>query len=113
VAAAAALPAFLATIGRSASLRFPSGNPADRRVSDWESGRPLRRLASPEFLDSPAFSFCIEDGDANAWVLGGGTMQMDHRKFWLHYRSLRLAVEVVATLGTAALFGYLILQTRW
>jgi hypothetical protein len=43
----------------------------------------------------------------------GGTTPMDHRKVWLHYRSLRLAIEVVATLGTAVLFSYLILQTRW
>jgi hypothetical protein len=43
----------------------------------------------------------------------GGITRMNYRKFWLHYRSLRLAVEVIATLGTAALFSYLILQTRW
>ena len=35
-----------------------------------------------------------------------------HQKFWLHYRKVRLAVEVFATLGTAALFGYLILQSQ-
>jgi len=35
------------------------------------------------------------------------------RKFWLHYHSLRFAAEVAATLGTAVLFSYLILQTRW
>jgi hypothetical protein len=42
--------------------------------------------------------------------LGGIVMR---RKIWLHYRAWRFAVEVVATLGTAALFSYLILQTRW
>jgi hypothetical protein len=35
------------------------------------------------------------------------------RQIWLHYRALRFAAEVVATLGTAALFSYLILRTRW
>ncbi len=35
------------------------------------------------------------------------------RQFWLHYRAWRVAAEVVATLGTAALFSYMILQTRW
>jgi hypothetical protein len=34
-------------------------------------------------------------------------------KFWLHYRSLRLAVEIVVVLGTATLCSYLILETRW
>ena len=36
---------------------------------------------------------------------------MLHRKFWLHYHTLRFVVEVVATLGTAALFSYWILRT--
>ena len=35
-----------------------------------------------------------------------------HQKFWLHYRQVRVAVEVFATLGTAALFSYLILQSQ-
>jgi hypothetical protein len=35
-----------------------------------------------------------------------------HQKFWLHYRKVRVAVEVFATLGTAALFSYLILQSQ-
>jgi hypothetical protein len=34
------------------------------------------------------------------------------QKFWLHYRKVRLAVEVFATLGAAALFSYLILQSQ-
>jgi hypothetical protein len=34
------------------------------------------------------------------------------QKFWLHYRSLRLAVEILTVLGVAALCSYLILQTR-
>jgi hypothetical protein len=35
------------------------------------------------------------------------------RKFWLHYRSLRLTLEIVVMLGAATLCSYLILQTRW
>ena len=35
-----------------------------------------------------------------------------HQKFWLHYRKVRVAVEVFATLGAAALFSYLILQSQ-
>jgi hypothetical protein len=35
-----------------------------------------------------------------------------HRKFWLHYRKVRVAVEVFATLGAAALCSYLILQSQ-
>jgi hypothetical protein len=38
---------------------------------------------------------------------------MWQRQFWLHYHSLRIAAEVVATLGTAVLFSYLILQSHW
>jgi hypothetical protein len=34
------------------------------------------------------------------------------QKFWLHYRKVRVAVEVFATLGAAALFSYLILQSQ-
>jgi hypothetical protein len=33
-------------------------------------------------------------------------------KFWLHYRSMRLAIEVCVMLGAAALCGYLILHTQ-
>jgi len=36
---------------------------------------------------------------------------MLHRKVWLHYHALRFIVELVATLGTAALFSYWILGT--
>jgi hypothetical protein len=32
------------------------------------------------------------------------------RKFWLHYRSLRLAFEVCLMLGLAVLCSYLILR---
>jgi hypothetical protein len=34
------------------------------------------------------------------------------RKFWLHYRSLRLAFEVCLMLGVAALCSYFILHTQ-
>jgi hypothetical protein len=37
---------------------------------------------------------------------------MLHRKFWLHYHTLRFVVELVATLGTAVLFSYWILGTQ-
>ena len=33
-------------------------------------------------------------------------------KFWLHYHSLRRAVEVFVVLGAAVLCGYLILRTQ-
>lgn len=33
-----------------------------------------------------------------------------YRKLWLHYRTLRFVVEVVATLVTAVLFSYWILR---
>jgi len=33
-------------------------------------------------------------------------------KFWLHYRFLRLALEVCVALGAAALCAYLILRTQ-
>ena len=36
-----------------------------------------------------------------------------YRKFWLHYRMLRFVLELVATLGTAALFSYWILGAHW
>lgn len=37
---------------------------------------------------------------------------MFQRKFWLHYRSLRLAVEVCLMLGVALLCSYFILHTQ-
>jgi hypothetical protein len=37
---------------------------------------------------------------------------MIHTKFWLHYRKVRVAIEIFATLGTAAFFSYLILQSQ-
>jgi hypothetical protein len=41
------------------------------------------------------------------WEITG----MLQRKFWLHYHTLRFIVELLATLGTAALFSYWILRT--
>jgi hypothetical protein len=32
------------------------------------------------------------------------------RIFWMHYRTLRLAVEIVTTLGAAVLVSYFVLQ---
>lgn len=37
---------------------------------------------------------------------------MDYRKYWMHYRSLRLAFDICLMLGAAALCGYLILHTQ-
>jgi hypothetical protein len=37
---------------------------------------------------------------------------MLHRKFWLHYRSLRVAFEVCLMLGAPALCRYLILRAH-
>jgi hypothetical protein len=34
------------------------------------------------------------------------------RKFWMHYRSLRLALECAVMLGAAALCSYVILRTQ-
>jgi hypothetical protein len=36
---------------------------------------------------------------------------MIRRKIWLHYGACRLAVEIIATFGAAALIGYWIVQT--
>ena len=36
---------------------------------------------------------------------------MIRRKIWLHYRAWRLTIEILATLGAAALMGYWIVQT--
>jgi hypothetical protein len=35
---------------------------------------------------------------------------MIRRKIWLHYRAIRLTLEILATFGTAALIGYWIVQ---
>ena len=35
---------------------------------------------------------------------------MIRRKIWLHYRAIRLAVEIVTTIGSAAVIGYWIVQ---
>jgi len=43
-----------------------------------------------------------------------GLLQEDltiRRRVWLHYRAIRLTIEVVAAFGTAALVGYWIVQT--
>jgi hypothetical protein len=36
---------------------------------------------------------------------------MIRRKAWLHYRAIRLSLEILATLGSAALIGYWIVLT--
>jgi hypothetical protein len=36
---------------------------------------------------------------------------MIRRQIWLHYRAIRLTIEIMATFGTAALMGYWIVQT--
>ena len=36
---------------------------------------------------------------------------MIRKKIWLHYHAIRLIVDILTTLGTAALIGYWILQT--
>jgi hypothetical protein len=41
-----------------------------------------------------------------------GRCRVFSRKFWLHYRSLRLALDICVMLGAAALSAYLILHTR-
>lgn len=33
------------------------------------------------------------------------------KRIWLHYRAIRLAVEIAATFGAAALVGYWIVQS--
>jgi len=33
------------------------------------------------------------------------------KRIWLHYRAIRLGIEIAATLGTAALAGYWIVQS--
>jgi hypothetical protein len=40
-----------------------------------------------------------------------GESFMIRRQIWLHYRGCRLAVEIIATFGAAALIGYWIVQT--
>jgi hypothetical protein len=36
---------------------------------------------------------------------------MIRRKIWLHYRAIRLTVEILAAFGSAVLIGYWIVQT--
>ncbi len=38
---------------------------------------------------------------------------MLYRRYFLHYRLIREAITAVATIGTALLFSYLILQSRF
>jgi hypothetical protein len=38
---------------------------------------------------------------------------MVSRRYFLHYRAIREAVTVMVTVGTAALFSYLILNVRF
>jgi hypothetical protein len=38
---------------------------------------------------------------------------MLYRKYFLHYHLIRETATVIATVGTALLFSYLILQTRF
>jgi hypothetical protein len=33
--------------------------------------------------------------------------------YWVHYRTLRFALEAISTLGVAALCSYLILRLHW
>jgi hypothetical protein len=38
---------------------------------------------------------------------------MLYRKYYLHYRLVRETITAIATIGTALLFSYLILQARF
>ena len=38
-------------------------------------------------------------------------MPVLYRKVWLHYHTVRFAVQVVTTVSAAALFSYVILRT--
>ena len=35
---------------------------------------------------------------------------MIRRKIWLHYRAIRLTIEIITTIGSAAVIGYWIVQ---
>ena len=59
-------------------------------------------------IDS-AKSFFWPVGKACAWDFPE-SLHM-RKKIWLHYHGIRLAVEIAATLGTAALAGYWIVQS--
>jgi len=48
-------------------------------------------------------------GQACAWNFPG-SLQV-RKRIWLHYRAIRVAVEITATFGTAALVGYWIVQS--
>jgi hypothetical protein len=35
---------------------------------------------------------------------------MIRRQIWLHYRGIRLTIEIITTIGSAAVLGYWIVQ---
>ena len=91
---------------------FPSGTRTSpeyrkgKRARGKQSGPQANRLILLHFL------MCAGDGHGGAWYPAEG--QLMYRQFcWLHYRALRLAVEVVTVAGGAALCSYAILQLRW
>ncbi len=83
----------------------------DYSVSEWETGARdssthvlicliLLRLAAARPLEVPVQG-----------IRRSVTVYL--RRSMFRYRAIRQAVEVVATVGMALLFSYLILRTRW
>ncbi len=81
-------------------------------MSEWESSRfpqasnsfhyiELLRLNSCSFLATPV--------QGRPWRPPG----VNYRTPLKRSGAVRRAIEILATLGTALLFSYLILQTRW
>ena len=91
---------------------FPSGTHTSpeyrnrKKPQGKQSGLQANRLILLHFL------ICAGDGHGGAWYPAEGRRM--YRQFcWLHYRALRLAVEVAAVAGSAALCSYAILQLHW
>jgi hypothetical protein len=91
------------------SEKFPIRELRLAGVSGWEINRFGNRRSTQKHVDSvrltrlqPLVIALLEEAREAVMLI---------RSYYLHYRLIREAITVVATVGTALLFSYLILQT--
>lgn len=103
--------AWMAQRGWSGAVVFPIRELRVSGVSGWESSEIWKRTCASE----PAGSACLTRPLALATPVQDEARgaAMLYRRYFLHYRLIREAITAVATIGTALLFSYLILQARF
>jgi hypothetical protein len=90
--------------------RFPIRESRPQRVSGWERGAFAWFSRNPHLPDSGRVipSLVLATVVLDRWQ----EAIMIHRTLLLHHRLVRGAITTLVTVGTALLFGYLILRAR-